>query len=220
MSVLKKWLLAMLVVTLFFCGVNGVQAEDLNDTVKSYYEKPGDTKTDKVKDPQEDYAEKEEEPSEKVGITAWEFLRMIVATLFVVALLYFLLRFLGKKNKTYQKANSVENLGGTSLGTNRSIQLIKVGDRILIVGVGENIQLLKEIDNPEEYEKLLADYNDKLEQMIQPKEFAARLKNKWPSKRKTEPNEFSSEFKKQLNHLSDSRKKLMNELKGKGRNGS
>ena len=62
-----------------------------------------------------------------VGLSFWDFLRMIFAMIFVVALLYFVLRFIGKKTKSYQKANFIENLGGTGLGGNRSVQLVKVG---------------------------------------------------------------------------------------------
>ena len=58
-------------------------------------------------------------------------------------------------------------MGGTGLGGNRSIQLVKVGDRILIVGVGEDIQLLTEIKDEAERNQLLDEYNQKIEQMIQ-----------------------------------------------------
>ncbi|MFD6438705.1 flagellar biosynthetic protein FliO [Peribacillus sp. NPDC060186] len=209
-----RWLQVSLVITVFFSGAIHASAEDLDKTVKDVYEQSDDSKTDKSKDSQ---TTKQASNSEKVGITHWEFLRMIFATIFVVGLLYTILKFINKKSKSYQKANSVENLGGTSLGANRSVQLVKVGGRILVVGVGENIQLLKEIENPEEYEQLLKDYNEKMDQMIQPGEFATKLKNKWLKKREIETDSFSSEFKNQLDQMSDRRKKLLNELERKGR---
>ncbi|MEK4535496.1 flagellar biosynthetic protein FliO [Peribacillus sp. FSL K6-1552] len=214
MFFIKKWLQVSLVIAVFFSGAIQASAEDLDKTVKDVYEQTDDLKTDKSKDSQ---TTKQASNPEQVGITIWEFLRMIFATIFVVGLLYIILKFINKKSKSYQKANSVENLGGTSLGANRSVQLVKVGDRILVVGVGENIQLLKEIDNPEEYEQLMKDYNEKMDQMIQPGEFATKLKNKWLKKREIETNSFSSEFKNQLDQMSDSRKKLFNELERKGR---
>ncbi|MET3318427.1 UNVERIFIED_ORG: flagellar protein FliO/FliZ [Peribacillus simplex] len=214
MFFIKKWLQVSLVIAVFFSGAIQASAEDLDKTVKDGYEQPDDLKTDKSKDSQ---TTKQASNPEQVGITIWEFLRMIFATIFVVGLLYIILKFINKKSKSYQKANSVENLGGTSLGANRSVQLVKVGGRILVVGVGENIQLLKEIDNPEEYEQLMKDYNEKMDQMIQPGEFATKLKNKWLKKREIETNSFSSEFKNQLDQMSDSRENLLNELKRKGR---
>ncbi|MFE4349667.1 flagellar biosynthetic protein FliO [Peribacillus butanolivorans] len=214
MFFIKKWLQVSLVIAVFFSGAIQASAEDLDKTVKDVYEQTDDLKTDKSKDSQ---TTKQASNPEQVGITIWEFLRMIFATIFVVGLLYIILKFINKKSKSYQKANSVENLGGTSLGANRSVQLVKVGGRILVVGVGENIQLLKEIDNPEEYEQLMKDYNEKMDQMIQPGEFATKLKNKWLKKREIETHSFSSEFKNQLDQMSDSRKKLLNELERKGR---
>ncbi|MFJ7747057.1 flagellar biosynthetic protein FliO [Peribacillus sp. NPDC097295] len=221
MFAFKKWLQVSLVFTLFFCGAMQASAENLDDTVKKFYE-PEDSKkdkTDKSKGSHSSDSQSTDQTTnpEKVGITVWEFLRMILATIFVVALLYIVLRFVGKKGKTYQKANSVENLGGTSLGANRSVQLVKVGGRILVVGVGENIQLLKEIDDPKEYEQLIEDYNDKMDQMIQPRDLMAKLKSKWLKKNETETTSFSSEFKSQLDQMSKSRKKLLNELDRKGR---
>ncbi|MDV7763273.1 flagellar biosynthetic protein FliO [Peribacillus simplex] len=216
MFFIKKWLQVSLMIAVFFSGAIQAYAEDLEKTVKDVYKKPDDLKVDKgeSKDLQ---STKQASNPDKVGITVWEFLRMIFATIFVVSLLYILLKFINKKSKSYQKANSVENLGGTSLGANRSVQLVKVGGRILVIGVGENIQLLKEIDNPEEYEQLLRDHNDKIDQMIQPGEFAMKLKNKWLNKRESETASFPAEFKNQLDQMSDSRKKLLNELDRKGR---
>lgn len=216
MFFIKKWLQATLLIAVIFSGAIQAHAEDLEKTVKDVYEQPDDLKVDKDESKDSQSTNQATNPN-KVGITVWEFLRMIFATIFVVALLYILLKFINKKSKSYQKANSVENLGGTSLGANRSVQLVKVGGRILVIGVGENIQLLKEIDNPEEYEQLLKDYNDKMDQMIQPGEFAIKVKHKLLKKREPETASFSTEFKNQLDQMSDSRKKLLNELERKGR---
>lgn len=216
MVLIKKWLQFTLMIAVVFSGAIQAHAEDLEKTVKDVYEQPGDLKVDKGESIDSKSTEQATNP-DKVGITVWEFLRMIFATIFVVALLYSLLKFINKKSKSYQKANSVENLGGTGLGANRSVQLVKVGGRILVIGVGENIQLLKEIDDPEEYEQLLKDHNDKIDQMIQPGELAMKLKNKWLKKSGSETASFSEEFKNQLDQMSDSRKKLIKELDRKGR---
>ncbi|MCT4476878.1 flagellar biosynthetic protein FliO [Peribacillus frigoritolerans] len=216
MFLIKKWLQVSLMIAVFFSGAIQAHAEDLEKTVKDVYEQPDDLKVDKGESKGSKSTKQTTNP-DKVGITVWEFLRMIFATIFVVALLYILLKFINKKSKSYQKANSVENLGGMGLGANRSVQLVKVGGRILVIGVGENIQLLKEIDDPEEYEQLLKDHNDKIDQMIQPGELAMKLKNNWLKKSGSETASFSAEFKNQLDQLSASRKKLLKELDRKGR---
>lgn len=217
MFAIKKWLQVSLVLAIFFCGAIQVGAEDQDDTVKNYFE-PEDSKTDKTdKSKDSQPTTNQATNTTEVGITVWEFLRMILATIFVVVLLYLVLRFVGKKSKSYQKANSVENLGGTSLGANRSVQLVKVGGRILVIGVGENIQLLKEIDDPKEYEQLIKEYTEKMDQMIEPREFVAKLKHMWQKKSEPEANGFSKEFKNQLDKMSKSRKRLIDELDRKGR---
>ena len=62
-----------------------------------------------------------------------------------------------------------------TVGANRSVQLIKVGDRLLVVGVGENIQLLKEIEEGQEYDQIIMNYNQKLDEIAQPSDFITRI---------------------------------------------
>ncbi|BBP89365.1 hypothetical protein BsIDN1_29830 [Bacillus safensis] len=84
----------------------------------------------------------EEVPSSSVSIM--DFVKMIGALLFfVILLIYGLVRFVGKQNRLLKPFRYVENIGGTTVGQNRSVQLIKVGKRVLVVGVADSIQLLK-----------------------------------------------------------------------------
>ncbi|WP_396898368.1 flagellar biosynthetic protein FliO [Niallia taxi] len=153
-----------------------------------------------------------------VGLTFWDFLKMIFATLFVIALLYVVLRFINKRNHVYKSSQIIENLGGTALGANRSIQIVKVGKRLLVVGVGENIQLIKEIEEEEEYTSIIKDYNEKMEQLIQPSDIVTKVmkgvKNYPNQKHKKE--DFASHLKKQLQEVSNGRKEIMKELKKRG----
>ena len=56
--------------------------------------------------------------------------------------------------------------------------MIKVGNQYSIIGVGENIQLLKEITDQEEHRATYYKYNNKIEQMIQPSDIVTNyLKN-------------------------------------------
>ena len=82
---------------------------------------------------------------------------------FVVALFYGLMKFLNKRNLNFQRNQMVQNLGGLSLGAQKSVQLLQVGKTLYLVGVGEDVQLLREITDPEEVEALLALYNDRQE---------------------------------------------------------
>ena len=156
----------------------------------------------------------ESSPSKELSFL--DFVRVAAAIIFVVFLLYGLLWFMNKRNKAFQKANFVENLGGTSLGSNRSVQIVKVGRRILVVGVGENISLLKEIENQEEYEEVIMNHNEKIDNLMVPRDIVAKMKGKWGQKEKKSHN-FSSQLNTQLNELAKTRKKALGELDKKER---
>ncbi len=83
------------------------------------------------------------------------FAQMIGALLFVIGLMYILLKFISKKTKSYHSARTLQNIGGVPLGNHKSVQLVKVGNRLLVVGVGDSIHLLKEIKNEEEIQEIL-----------------------------------------------------------------
>jgi flagellar protein FliO/FliZ len=68
----------------------------------------------------------------------------------IIALFFVLIKFLAKKNQYSPFGRSIRSLGGVPLGTNKSIQIVEIGHSLYVVGVGENIQLLQKIDDPEE----------------------------------------------------------------------
>lgn len=88
------------------------------------------------------------------------FLQLFLALLVIIFMIYALIRFIGKRSQTYQTHRTLQTIGGVHVASNRSIQLIRIGDRVLVVGVGETIQLLKEIDDEREVKKILADYEN------------------------------------------------------------
>ena len=63
-----------------------------------------------------------------VSVTAWDYIKMIFALLFVIALLYGLLRFVNSRNKTFQTNQLIQNLGGVGVGQGKSLQLMQVGN--------------------------------------------------------------------------------------------
>lgn len=76
------------------------------------------------------------------------FFRFIVSSVAIIALIYFFLKFLAKKQKQLQQHQLFQNLGGVTLGQNKSIQLVKMGDKLFVVGVGDQITLLQIIEEP------------------------------------------------------------------------
>lgn len=217
---------------LFVLALHGfdshVFAEQVNQSVKDCIEKP-ETCGEQVL-PQNKDVQIEVEPADSlnstsaleengaVGLTAWDFIKMILATIFVVALLYFVLKFVNKKSSMFKSSQLIDNLGGVPLGSNRSVQIIKVGNRLFIVGVGENVQLLKEIDDVDEYRELLSNYNNQLNQLVQPNELFVKLmdrvsKGKKNGKGESPPSPpFQSMLQQQLKELAKERKKVYEEV--------
>nr|WP_249745227.1 flagellar biosynthetic protein FliO [Mesobacillus boroniphilus] len=195
-----------------FSPIGMASAEQLNKSVKDCLKDQScdDGQADKTTNISDD------EKSSQVGVTFLDFIRMILATAFVAALIYFLLKFINKKSMSYKSSQLVENLGGTSLGANRSVQIVKAGNKLLIVGVGENIQLLKEIDDPEEYSQVIQEYNNKMEQLVQPSDFVTKLLKRAKKDGGNQRSEFSSLLRNQLNDMASGRKKMLEEIQKKG----
>lgn len=170
-----------------------------------------------AEDTQNEAAEESEPFAEQN--TIWIFVQMIAALAFVVFLIYALLRFLNKRSQTYRSTQMLQNIGGVPLGANRSVQIVKVGDRLLVVGVGETIQLLKEIENPDEIDQLLQQKQEQIEQFDQPiNKIFGLLKNQVGTKKSPVPFEnqssqsnsdaFKELLSKQLKDVSKSQQKL------------
>jgi flagellar protein FliO/FliZ len=206
-----------LLVLLALLGLqNWVYAEQVNHSVKECIENPDHCEEDPLQENQE---EKRAASGESVGLNGWDFFKMIFATIFVVLLLSFLLKLISKKSIGYRRTQLVMNLGGTNLGGNRSIQMVKVGNRLLVVGVGENVQLLKEIDDPDEFRQIISEYNNKMEQLVEPSDIMTKVIQRF---RKTgavkeENSQFNMLLKKQLDELRKERKKFFEGMEQKGK---
>lgn len=146
-------------------------------------------------------------------------MKTVFALVIVIGLIVFILKFINKKNRSYAQLRSLENLGGISLGTNRSVQLVKVGNRILVLGVGESIQLLKEIEDESEVVSLI-----EKQQIDIPPLLSDNLLSKWFKQKKLEDQEegldstdFKSMFKDQLNQMSEGRQRLFKDVNERGK---
>lgn len=206
----------LIVLAALFSQVALADAEQLNKSVQECIKNPdacGDDSQAKTEANQSDKAQ----ANAQVGVSFLDFVRMILATAFVIALLYFLLKFINKRSLSNKSSKLVENLGGTSLGGNRSVQIVKAGNRLFIVGVGENIQLLKEIEDPKEYDQVIQEYNSKMEQLIQPSDLLTKLRKR-AKKRSRDPqsSNFSALLKHQLNDMASGRRKMLEEMQKKG----
>lgn len=177
-------------------------------------------KPEECKDNSDPAAKEDTVVSAAGDVSAWEYIKMVLALIFVVALFYGLMKFLNKRNLTFQRNQMVQNLGGLSLGAQKSVQLLQIGKKIYLVGVGEDVQLIREITDPQEVEELLALYNEK-------QEFAAtspyiaeviskfKRKNKQNSSTSTQQDSFGELFEKKISEIKQERSEELERWKQK-----
>lgn len=82
-------------------------------------------------------------------------LKFIGSFLLILFLLFIVLKYLSKKTKMYSGGGPFHALGGHSLGNNRSLQMVMVGDTLYLLGVGEDVNLIRTIPPGEEQRRLL-----------------------------------------------------------------
>jgi flagellar protein FliO/FliZ len=112
----------------------------------------------------------------------------------------------------------MKNLGGTNLGGNRSVQMIKVGNSILVVGIGENVELLKEINDEQEVNMIIEQFHNRMDQMVKPQDMISKLTALLKTKKgiAEENQSFKKELENQLNDIAEKRRKAYEENVEKG----
>ncbi|SFD87809.1 flagellar protein FliO/FliZ [Bacillus sp. OV194] len=150
------------------------------------------------------------------GSSFLTFVKVIIAMGFVLFLLIYLLKFIQRRTKNFQEGKALQSVAGIGVGANRSIQAVKVGSSVLIVGVGESVTLLKEVTDEEEVEKLLR--QDPAETPKLPMR-AGEVWNSLKKKRQSaSPSaDFSSVMKAQLEEMTTERKSVLKMLGKKGK---
>ncbi|EKF37412.1 flagella biosynthesis regulatory protein FliZ [Bacillus xiamenensis] len=172
-------------------------------------------KKESTKDTEEKTTDNQTNPAEEVpssSVSIMDFVKMIGALLFVILLIYGLVRFVGKQNRLLKPFRYVENIGGTTVGQNRSVQLIKVGKRVLVVGVADSIQLLKEIDDEQECEAIVKQYEEAMESKTDLPKMVQKLTSQVKKHDQSATSSFSANLKAQLAEL----KKTQSEVRKKG----
>lgn len=227
-SMIKKLLglvLSLFLFTLVFFPVSMMANDKVFDWIEDEQQEE-EKKEDGVDKDEEsifENLEDEEKETSAESVTAWDFIRTLLALAFVVGLLYALLKFINRRNRLYDKNRLMKNVGGISLGQQKSIQLILIGNTYYLVGVGEDIRLLKEITDPEEIARLLEHYEEAEEGAFQgPFEQILMKVNPFQKQETKKTNDKNEDFSKVLNHrlseIKAERKKHFHRLTEKERN--
>ncbi len=86
---------------------------------------------------------------------SFPIIKMLAALMLVIGLLVIIGRMIksGRFGRAFSANHTLRLVGAMPLGMKKSIALVKVADRILIIGIGgERLQLLDTVDDPHQVE--------------------------------------------------------------------
>lgn len=90
-------------------------------------------------------------------------MKFIFSFILVIVLLFVLLRFLSKRSNLNTANGTIIPIGGHTLGNNRSLQVLLIGQTIYIVGVGDTVSLIRTIEQGDEFQHLLESLGNQTE---------------------------------------------------------
>jgi flagellar protein FliO/FliZ len=132
--------------------------------------------------------------------------KMVIALLFVLALIYCLLLFIKKRNRLFHHVGMLENVGGISVGQQKSIQIIRIGEKIYLVGVGDNVTLLEELTDETVKNKLL----EKQEAAFKTQAFLPQILSRTKMENE-KPSSFTLKLQRELANYKKERQDLINQ---------
>ncbi|SFD80357.1 flagellar protein FliO/FliZ [Lentibacillus persicus] len=150
----------------------------------------------------------ETDGSTGTGSLLINLIKMIFALLLVLGLIYILLKFLNKRSNRFQQGKGMENIGGISVGPNKSVQAVRIGSKVYLIGVGENVELLEEITDDATIEAILHKKHSVENQQINGLRSLLQQKS-GSNKEEGQSSEFSKLFKSELDKLKRNRNKMI-----------
>lgn len=141
------------------------------------------------------------------------FIKMIFALLLILGLIYVMLKFVNRHQQLFQQTQTLENLGGISVGQNKSIQVIRVGSKFYLIGVGDNVQLLKEIKDESIKDTLM---NKQVDEPLTFKQwFRSLLPLNTKQTKQVKQSPFNDLLADELNKMKQNRQKMIDRFEKK-----
>ncbi|MCA1009246.1 flagellar biosynthetic protein FliO [Halobacillus halophilus] len=165
--------------------------------------------------PSSNSAEDSEAPSggnpsqleEAEGSLLWNIIKLVLVLLLVLALIYGLLKFFNSRNKVFNQNRTMENLGGMNLAPNRSIQAVRIGEQVFILGVGDSVEIITEISDPSTKSALIQrDKHHGMEKTFPFDKWLGKWRKDEGKERSTSTTQFQQLFEKQLKDMKEKRK--------------
>lgn len=201
-------MISLVFVMLFTFTIPSVQAER---NVKDCLETDEDClERDEERDEDNLIEQNETTSSNQTGSLVINVLKIVFALALVLILIYVLLLFLKKKNKLSANNQSFETLGGISVGQQKSIQVVRIGNKVYAVGVGNDITMLDEITDQEVIEQLEETKGTEPPAMTFIQNWLQKRFTKENEQKKSSPNQsFSKTLEEELEELRSNREQLI-----------
>lgn len=214
MNSLIKYVLLFLSMIVVFISYSQIAFAE-NEYVDECLENPENCEEESGTETEQETNETESELLEgdsSSGSLIFELVKLFFALLFVLALIYVFLYFLKRRNKLGSRLKALENIGGISVGQNKSIQLIRLADRLYIIGVGEDITLLQEIKDDTLIEEIMKEKEEQVGDLTGGSLLTSILKKKDKSQDENKDN-FKNLYQQELKNLQQNRKNIINRHK-------
>ncbi len=103
-----------------------------------------------------EYTENDFRPKPDDGSLVWSFIKTLIVLAVLIAVFYYFFRFMSKKTGTAFRGDaSARVLSAVPLGQNKSLQVVDIGGRILIIGVSDgSVNLITEITDRDEINRM------------------------------------------------------------------
>ncbi|CAM3357324.1 flagellar biosynthetic protein FliO [Marinicrinis lubricantis] len=165
-------------------------------------------------------ADQEESNTEFSGIESGfsSFVYVCVVLLIIIGLIVVILRFLGKKNKMLFSHPGLRVVSAISLAQNKSLQLVEVGEKIYVLGVGDDISVIDTIASAEEKDQLLYLLESKQAETLSSKwsDWLNRMRSPKKDEKETMDHDDAASFQQvmmeKFNRISDQKQKLQDLL--------
>ncbi len=143
---------------------------------------------------------------------------VILVLILIIGMILILVKLLAKKNKSWMANRAVRMLGGVNLGQNKAVQIIEAGHSIYLIGVGQDVQLIDKIEDPEEVAYILNtirsndqsfNFTETLQSLQMPKWVKKVIKSDRREEEVTDANlSFQDVFQSKIKQLTNRKKRV------------
>ncbi len=85
--------------------------------------------------------------------------QLVVSLAVVIGMIWLLAKFLSLRSKWLYRHRPLKVLGGVGLGPQKSLQIVEIGGVLYVLGIGQDVTLLRVIDDADEKERIMQDFN-------------------------------------------------------------